>query len=432
MPSNLNFDEAYTYLLSLGNEVEAMKLGLENIRTLLNELGDPHERYKKVQVAGTNGKGSVCAFLDSICRQAGISTGLYTSPHLTKITERIKIDGVDISDMGFATHATRVRETAEKLMVEGKLAYTPTYFEEVTAIALLAFAEANVDLAILETGLGGRLDATTAANAEIVAITRIDLDHQEYLGDTLEEIAAEKAAIMHSGTEAVVVGRQGPKALAVVWEKIREISAPRPDVRECAVVFDESALGNPIRTLTSVISLPGVHQIENAEVAILLADILRKHFPITDDEIRHGLRSAYHPGRLEYIGRFLLDGAHNPGGARALREYVEFNEKRPFTLVFGAMRDKDVRGVAEILWPRAERLILTKPSNERAFSPRELMEYFPADVDSAVVQTAETAAKAIRLALQTTPHESIILVTGSLYLVGEVRKLLKEMKLSAD
>jgi dihydrofolate synthase / folylpolyglutamate synthase len=420
----VKFHEAASYLFSLGNEVEAMKLGLDNIRTLLSELGDPQQNYLKVQVAGTNGKGSVCAFLDSICREAGIRTGLYTSPHLVSITERVRIDGVDISAPEFARIAALVRETAEKLLADGRLEYRPTFFEQMTAIALVAFADAKVELAILETGLGGRLDATTAANAEIAAITSIGLDHREYLGDTIEQIAAEKAAIIRNDTEAVVIGRQKPRVLTVIWDRLRDMSPPRPSIRECAVVFDESALGNPIRKLPSETGLRGMHQIENAEVAVLLADILRKYFPITDDAIRHGLKSANHPGRLEYIGNFLLDGAHNPAGATALRKFLDEFEERPITMVFGSMKEKDIREIADILWPLAAQLILTRPSNSRAFSAEELSEYLPAASDPARVQITDSVEDAIRIACEITPSNAVILVTGSLYLVGEAKKLL--------
>ncbi len=217
----MNFSESESYLLSLGNEVSAMKLGLENIRSLLEGLGHPENNYLKVQVAGTNGKGSVCAFLDAICVAAGIKAGVFTSPHLISMTERVRINGTDISEEEFARHATHVRATAERLLAEGKLAYRPTFFEQVTAIALVAFAEAGVDLAILETGLGGRLDATTAANAEIAVITRIDLDHQEYLGGTIEEIAAEKAAIITERTYDVVIGEQPKEAMAILRERCK-------------------------------------------------------------------------------------------------------------------------------------------------------------------------------------------------------------------
>jgi len=214
----MDFAESVKYLYSLGNEVEAMKLGLDNIRTLLHALGDPHEKYLKVQVAGTNGKGSVCAFLGSICHKAGIKTGVYTSPHLISITERVRIAGHDISEHDFSLFATKVRKTSEMLAADGSLESVPTFFEQATAIGLLAFAEAKVELAILETGLGGRLDATTAANAEIAAITSISIDHQEYLGETLAEIAAEKAAIIR-GDSTVVIAVQSPEFMEIFRDR---------------------------------------------------------------------------------------------------------------------------------------------------------------------------------------------------------------------
>ncbi|MBX3300223.1 MAG: bifunctional folylpolyglutamate synthase/dihydrofolate synthase [Acidobacteria bacterium] len=417
----MDLEETTRYLYSLGNEVEAMKLGLENIRVLLSELGNPQKSYFKVQVAGTNGKGSVCACLDSICRQAGIRTGLYTSPHLISITERIRVGGTEIGDENFAKLAARVRELAETLLDAGRLEYRPTFFEQVTAIGLLAFAEAGVELAILETGLGGRLDAVTAAAAEIAAITKIDLDHQEYLGDTLEEIAAEKAAIVTGSTEAVVIGRQRPAAMEAIRDRIGSVGLEPRRVRECAVVFDESSLGNPIRTLPAETGLLGRHQYENAEVAILTAQILRERFTITDEQIRSGLRAARHPGRLEYIGDLLFDGAHNLGGAEALREFVVFNEKRPLTILFGAMADKDVRGMLAVLAPLAERIVLTESTNSRSASFESLLAALPEDVSNETVFVTDNVAKALAIAREITPTGGIVLVTGSLYLVGEAK-----------
>jgi len=283
----VNFREAETYLLSLGNEVEAMKLGLENIRKLLAALGNPETNYLKVQVAGTNGKGSVCAFLDSICREAGIEVGVFTSPHLVSITERVRINGVDISDEEFARIATLVRETSESLVAKCELETVPTYFEQVTAIALVAFAEAKVNLAILETGLGGRYDATTAANAEIAAITRIDLDHQEYLGETLKEIAGEKAAIIRPGS-GVVVCDQSRIAMKVILGRCADVGVkPRLTTEFLGQGFGLPALG-----------LEGKHQTENAQVAILLAYTIRDLFHITDEAGTAGNEEANHPGRL--------------------------------------------------------------------------------------------------------------------------------------
>lgn len=443
----MNFQESEHYLLSLGNEVSAMKLGLENIRKLIDALGNPQNGYLKVQVAGTNGKGSVCAFLDSICVNAGIKTGMYTSPHLVSITERVKIDGIDISEADFARQATRVREVAEGLVAGGDIESIPTFFEQVTAIALLAFAESKVDLAILETGLGGRLDATTATDAEIAAITRIDLDHQKYLGETLAEIAAEKAAIIHEGSE-VVVGEQEPEAMEVILERCRQVGVeprltseiiareanlpePRPKM-SFGVVGDWRPSTFPTITFLEPdgryrmlgLGLHGRHQIENARVAILLAEILKPRFPITDRQVAHGLARARHPGRLEWVREYLLDGAHNAGGARALRDYLDEFVIQPITIVFGAMGDKEIGEIASVLFPRADRLILTTPDNSRAMRAEDLLQFVPDGFDRDRVFVTPNAAAAIEKAREVSGKKDAILVTGSLYLIGEVKSLL--------
>ncbi len=420
----MDFAASTKYLYSLGNEVSAMKLGLENIRTLLDALGKPHEKYLKVQVAGTNGKGSVCAFLNSICLEAGIKTGLYTSPHLISITERVKIDGVDISEEEFAGHATIVRETAEKLLAKGELEYRPTFFEQMTAIALVAFAEAKVELAILETGLGGRLDATTAANAEIAAITRIDYDHQEYLGDTIEEIASEKAAIIHRGSR-VVVGNQCPEAIVVIKGVLLDSQGGNPIGNEGALRMLASEETHSLPVVFPPLGLNGRHQIENAKVASLVAEILKEYFPITDENIITGLQNARHPGRLEYVGRYLFDGAHNIGGANALAEYIREFETRPITLVFGAMNDKNVAEILGILAPLAERIVVTEPLNSRSLTYQELLEQLPAEMSKERTFATDNVKSAIDIADEVTPDDAIILVTGSLYLVGEVKSILR-------
>lgn len=433
----MNFADASEYLLSLGNEVSAMKLGLENIRKLLGELGDPQNKYKKVQVAGTNGKGSVCAFLDSICLQAGIKTGLYTSPHLVSITERIRINGEDISDKSFAHLATLVRKAAEKLVAEGSLGTAPTYFEQVTAIALVAFAEAKVELAILETGLGGRYDATTAANAEIAAITRIDLDHQEYLGDTIEEIAAEKAAIITAETIDVVIGEQSRDVMKLLRKHCSDLGIePINDEYEMWRVLPGG--GDTVQLDLSMIYWPpirlglkGHHQIENAQTAIQITRALLYHsvFPNGEDGefyVVEGLKKARHSGRVEYRGRYLFDGAHNPAGARALREYLDEFVSEPITLIFGAMKEKNVAEIAEILWPKAEKIILTQPSNSRAMDVDKLMECLPADVDRTKAYKTNSVVDAIAKARTELPADGVILVTGSLYLVGEVKKIIEQ------
>ena len=411
----MNFQESESYLLSLGNEVAAMKLGLESIRALLANLGEPQKNYLKVQVAGTNGKGSVCAFLDSICRTAGVRVGLYTSPHLISITERIRINGEDISEDDFARLATRVRETGEDLVASGALSSVPTFFEQVTAIALIAFAEAKVQVAILETGLGGRLDAITAANAEICAITRIDLDHQEYLGDTIEEIAAEKAAIIRAGSR-VIIGEQQPAALRVILEQCNAVSVePLIDANETHSL--------PVGFRPVLLGLKGKHQVENAAVAVAIAKELRAEFAIPDDAIITGLQSATHEGRLEYDGWFLFDGAHNIGGAKALAAYIDEFEHRPITLIFGAMADKPVEEMLELLVSRVERIVLTQPANERALHYDDLLNAMQAGLTRERTFVTDRVAKAIDIAETITPEDGIILVTGSLYLVGEVKKV---------
>jgi folylpolyglutamate synthase/dihydrofolate synthase len=426
----VNFSEAESYLYSLGNEVEAMKLGLENIRTLLAALGNPHEKYFKVQVAGTNGKGSVCAFLDSICRQSEIKTGLYTSPHLVSITERLKIDGVDVSEVEFARIALLVREKAEILLAEGKLTYRPTFFEQVTAIALVAFADAGVELAILETGLGGRLDATTAANSEIAAITHIALDHQEYLGDTIEEIAAEKAAIIGPYTKAAVIGEQDDLVLPILLERASSFGIIPLTVCEPFVFATGSSKHSRVAEFRtnrnyywdSSLGLAGAHQIQNACIAVMVAETLRNRFRMAIDEenIWIGLENARHPGRLEYVGNFLLDGAHNIAGAQALAAYLDEFVEEPITMIFGAMKDKDVNGIAQILWPKAERLILTRPNNSRAMTAEELWEFVPKEFDREKV----ILTNSVEEVMQEASSANLILVTGSLYLVGEVKSLL--------
>ena len=288
----MNFSESLKYLFNLGNEVTAMKLGLENISKLLDALGNQQNNFLKVQVAGTNGKGSTCVFLDSICVSAGIKTGLYTSPHLVSITERIKIGGQEISEKDFAVHATKIRQISEKLVEIGELENVPTFFEQVTAIALSVFAEAKIELAILETGLGGRFDATTAANAEIAAITPIDYDHQEFLGETLAEIAAEKAAIIRENT-VVFVSPQKREAENVIYGKCLEVGDEPvwtiPNVRlienlgggllYISFTTDKSNYKVDLR-------MPGKHQWTNATLAICIAESLRDfNFKILKESI---------------------------------------------------------------------------------------------------------------------------------------------------
>ncbi|MBA2735806.1 MAG: bifunctional folylpolyglutamate synthase/dihydrofolate synthase [Pyrinomonadaceae bacterium] len=431
----MNFDESLSYLYGLGNEVLAMKLGLENIRKLIAALGNPEKNYLKVQIAGTNGKGSTAAFLEAICVSAGLKTGSMTSPHLVSITERIKINGREISEKDFARHATIIKETSEKLIEKGELETVPTFFEQITAIALNAFSEAKIELAILETGLGGRFDAVTAANAEIVAITPIDYDHQQILGETLALIAAEKASIIRRKTK-VIIAPQKREAERIIIGKCREKevdpvwAATDYKIKKGSADF-EYELHGTIKTKNDnypnvSLGLLGRHQFENASVAVSIAETLREfNFDISQNSIIHGLETARHGGRLEFYKGILFDGAHNAAGAKALRQYLDEFIHQPITIVFGAMNDKDLSEIGEILFPKAEKLIFTKPDNPRSMEIAELLKFVPMDFNKENLILTETVEQAIEKAKEISLKNQLILVTGSLYLVGEAQKLLK-------
>ncbi len=457
----MNFQESIEYLYGLGNEVTAMKLGLENITTLLAALGNPQKNYLKVQIAGTNGKGSTVAFLESICVNAEINVGATVSPHLVSITERIRIGGVEISEKDFAKYATIVRETSEKLVSNSRfqipdsksgnkkseirnlesgifletvptyLETVPTYFEQVTAIALLVFANAKVELAILETGLGGRFDAITAANAEIVAITPIDLDHQKILGEKLVEIAAEKVAIIREDTR-VFVAPQKKEAEKVIHGRCRELGVEllwaKPEIRLIEDLGGGLLFVNFKTALTNYkieMWMHGKHQWTNANLAIRIAESLADFgLKISKENIETGIETARHRGRLEFYEGILFDGAHNIAGAKVLREYLEEFIKQPITMIFGAMRDKDLTEIAEIVFGKADKLIFTFPDNPRSMKTAELLKYIPKDFKGEVFQI-ESVAESLKKAREISSEKHLILVTGSLYLVGEAQKILK-------
>jgi dihydrofolate synthase/folylpolyglutamate synthase len=432
----MTFDEALSYLLSLGHETLTIKLGLMNTETLLRALGNPYQQFPAVQIAGTNGKGSVAVTLDSICRAAGIRTGLFTSPHLVSITERIAIDGKPISESDFARCTAQVKEAAEDLVKQGELETLPTFFEHVTAIALLAFREAKVDLAILETGLGGRLDSTTAARAEVVAITPIAMDHEEYLGHDLAEIAFEKAAIIRPGVTAIIAP-QPQEALEVILRQCESSGVvPRFIESKSIEILGTSQDGrfrvnfetNQGRYEKVRLGLRGRHQVTNALVAIALTESLCEcGFTVPREAIIHGVETATHPGRLElWEGppRILFDGAHNPSSARALRDYLDEFVKAPITIIFGAMRDKVVDEMATALFPAGNAVILTELDNRRAAALDVLKLAVPDSLDEGRVRYASSVNDALRIAKEVTPADGLICVTGSLYLIGEVQQLL--------
>jgi dihydrofolate synthase/folylpolyglutamate synthase len=430
----MNFDDALAYLLSLGHETLTIKLGLTNTETLLDALGNPHKEFPAVQIAGTNGKGSVAVTLDSICRAAGIRTGLFTSPHLISITERVTINGKQISRDDFARFTTQVKHTAEELVKQGRLETLPTFFEHITAITLLAFREARVELAILETGLGGRLDSTTAARADVVAITPIALDHQDYLGHSLAEIAAEKAAIIREGVTAIIAPQENA-ALQVILSQCQAVGVePTFAAAQMVGICREGRCCATFKISSDIyegmlIGLRGRHQAANAAVAIALAEALRERgFTISRQSIIEGIESARHPGRLEiWAGppRILFDGAHNPAAAAALRAHLDEFVKEPIIMIFGVMRDKALEEMAAILFPRAHEIILTSLDNPRAANIEMLMAAVPVNFDQVSVRLASSAEEAVRLARKVTPSDGLICVTGSLYLVGAIQEILR-------
>ena len=439
----MNFEESVKYLYGLGNEVLAMKLGLENIGKLLDALGAPQNNYLKVQIAGTNGKGSTVAFLEAICLQAGIKTGATVSPHLISVTERVRINGQEISETDFARQATIVREASENLVKRGALETVPTFFEQVTAIALNAFAESRIELAILETGLGGRFDAMTAADAEIAAITPVDYDHQRILGETLTEIAAEKAAIIRK-SKRVVLAPQKSEAQSVILERCREtgvkpvfvskdflIKKVNPQAGESRIAVNFATENDVYHDM--ILGLAGRHQVVNALVAVNLAEILREFgFPIEKQNIWEGLEKARHKGRLEFYRGILFDGAHNAAGAKALREYLDEFVKQPVVMIFGAMRDKDLSEIAGILFSKAEKLIFTPVENFRSMTAREFLDFLPENFPTQNFFVAEDVAQALKIAREKRSKNDLICVTGSLYLVGEAQKLLRRNVNEAD
>ena len=433
----MHFEAAVQYLLSLGHETLAIKLGLRNTELLLNALDNPERAFPSVQIAGTNGKGSTAALLDSICRAAGIRSGLYTSPHLVSITERIKVSGEPITSDDFAASASAVRDVSEQLLRDKQIEALPTFFEQLTVVALLAFRNAGIELAILETGLGGRLDSTTAANARIVAITQIALDHEEYLGNQLVSVASEKAAIIRPGVSAVIA-KQQPEVMAVLMRRCEEtgvipildgarraIDTTTRDGRVC-VTFETA--GNRYENVW--LGLRGRHQIDNAAVAIRLAEVLQLHgFSISHSAIIYGVETTQHPGRLEIIPHrpaFLLDGAHNPAGCQSLRNFLDEFASRPLTLVFGAMRDKQLDQLGETLFPIADVLILTPIENLRSASIETLRAIAGRSARNIVIES-QSSEEALRIATQRTPPEGLICVAGSLYLIGEMRPSILRM-----
>lgn len=408
-----------------------MKLGLETVQALASAVGNPQQKFPAVHIAGTNGKGSTAAMTEAILRAAGFRVGLYTSPHLISITERVRVDGSDISETDFARLATLVRQAGETLVTEGKLTALPTFFEQVTTIGYLHFAEHKVDLAVLEVGLGGRLDATNICQPVVTAITPIGFDHQQYLGNTLAAIAGEKAGIIKEHVP-VIVALQPDEAMRAIAARAKDLKAPLISVADESFSVESGNAGQyrlRYRNYNALLNLRGRHQAENAMTAILIAEQLRQlGWKIEQQNIEEGLSNANWPGRLQLIESpkfptpmlpILIDGAHNPAGAEALRSFLaETYSGVPITLIFGAMADKAAVEMAEILFPVAQHVILTRADNARAALPQQLAEMTKKLRQDLVC--ANRLAEALTQAESITPADGLVVVCGSLYLVGEL------------
>jgi dihydrofolate synthase/folylpolyglutamate synthase len=455
--SSMSYETAIDRMYALGHELAdtpSQKFDLEHMRVLLAALDHPERSFPGVLIAGTNGKGSVSATLASILRASGVRTGLYTSPHLVSINERIRIDGEQISDDDFAALHDVVDRTAERLVGEGELPWHPSFFEMLTAIAFEYFAKNKVELAVLEVGMGGRLDATNVIDPLLSVITDISLDHQKFLGNTVSEIAQEKAGIIRPNGIVVTLPQQ-PQANDVIGNTIldcgaRAVSAVPyvPPVSpgsehyfeachsDRTSVSKQSALTPVSRYPLEVMDeqilvespLIGRHQLRNIALAISAAEELsRQAFPITPKSIESGIRETRWPGRFQVVpakdGRpeYVLDVAHNPAGAWALRSTLSARyENRLITFVFGAMRDKAINEMAEILFPLADHVIATHADNPRSATPEEIRQ--SASRISVEIDQAANVSAALDRARAITPAGGVIVITGSIYIVGEAMR----------
>ncbi len=430
------------------------KFRLDELRTLVRALGHPERRFRSILIAGTNGKGSTAATLAAILKSAGYRCGLYTSPHLERVNERIRIDGEMIGDEEFARHYFRVDDCANRLLTEGKLPQHPSFFEALTAVAFEAFADAQVDLAVLEVGMGGRLDATNVVEPLISVITDISLDHTEWLGDTIPLIAREKAGILrHGGT--LVTLPQHPEASQAIGEVAAELDVRGVNAAEYVPGSQQPAAGSQhdlrnryaLRVKGETIQvdspLAGAHQRRNIALAIAAAVELRNShgFIITPVQIADGIRQTRWPGRLERIrvpgkADVLLDVAHNPAGAWALRAAISaLAEPGPESgsgqrvLVFGCMKDKAYQEMAQILFPMFDLVVATPVESPRSASAGDLAQAATKTGVRAI--TARDGQEALETAWAEASRDGLVVVAGSVYLVGEVRPLLERVAVHA-
>ncbi|NJD57589.1 MAG: bifunctional folylpolyglutamate synthase/dihydrofolate synthase [Nitrospirae bacterium] len=423
----MSFDGTIAYLYSL--QQYGMKFGLDNIRTLMSALGNPQNSFRSVHVAGTNGKGSVSSMTESMLRTAGVTTGLFTSPHLISFTERIRVNGREIPEADVVSLAEEVRMAAGDIPD-----FCPTFFEVTTAIAFLYFRKMKVEWAVVEVGMGGRLDATNILMPELSVITGVDLDHREFLGDTLQRIAGEKAGIIKKG-RPVISAAQHAEVMDVLEQKAVECGS---SLAVYGKAFSTEITAEDLTGITVdyhgdadyrnlAVQLAGRHQAMNAAVAVRVIEEITRAYPALRCDIRLGLRNVQWPGRLEFVQErppVLIDGAHNPQAASVLAAYLKkaLGVYSRIILVMGIMADKDREGIMRPLLALASEVIFTAPAYGRAASPEMLagqarsLGYFP--------KTAASVSAALAKAEELYTQGDLIVVTGSFYTIGEAKEAL--------
>ncbi len=424
----------------LGLEHLGIKLGLENIRTLCHGLRHPQRSFRSIIVAGTNGKGSVTAMLETALREAGYRTARFTSPHLLRLEERFVIDGRSVAPDTLREVTRHVLTVAEDLRATGELDVHPTFFEATSAIAFELFNRTGVEVAVLEVGLGGRFDATNVVQPSMAVITSIDFDHERHLGRTLSQIAHEKAGVVKEGS-LVVTGATHPEALGTIEHVCQSKRARLIHARAAVASRVEMASGTtllelrtPVRSYGTIrLALRGRHQVDNAVLAVRALESLPSvGLPVSAAAIRSGLETTVWPGRMQMVEidrehRLWLDAAHNPAGAAALAAYLQEIHPERVPLVFGAMADKNVAGMLARLVPCAARWIMTQASTPRAIPATMLAEH---------AERVNTAGRVIRIDVEPTPRRALdqaftdgttACAAGSIFLIGELLRLLEDV-----
>jgi dihydrofolate synthase/folylpolyglutamate synthase len=432
----MDYKEAIKYLYNL--KIYGMSLGLERIEFLLKSLGSPQENMKAIHVAGTNGKGSVCAMLSSVLSSAGYKVGLFTSPHLLEFEERIRINGEPVSKKKLCSLVDRVKPIASS-MVEDHDFEHPTFFEMATAMAFSHFFDENVDFAVIEVGLGGRLDATNVISPLICVITSVSLDHTHVLGTTLGEVAREKAGIIKEGI---------PVICGIEQEEIIKMIEDICQKKHCQVLFSKNQGGynlkeknvdyqvfdihlNGSQYTDLNIPLLGEHQLKNAQIAIMSTELLKgMGMDIKEEDLREGLAKTKWPGRLQIIQKnptIILDCAHNPSGMKALGSVINdmFGRTKKI-LIIGIMRDKDIPGIVKEAGSFADLMIITKPKFERAAEPEHIQKWAKKYCED--VKIIQNVAEAVNFSKSTTEPEDVVIISGSIFNVGESMEFLYSNK----